>query len=393
MRGSIKRRYKGSWSVILELGYQVDPATGKPKRKQKWLTFKGNRKAAESFLTEQLRAVNRNEFVEPSKTTLAEWLREWLDKAIKPPLKTQRAYDRYKQIIEKQIIPVLGTLRLQAVKSLDLEGYYAKKAEKLKPATLQIHHAILHSALDAAVKGGMVTRNVAQLVSNKPTKPTPQDVLDHVWTADEAAKFLKAAKAAGPQPAAFYTLALDTGARRGELAALRWSDLDMASGRLTIQRTLYKGGAEPVFGATKTKTTRTVELAGNTIALLKAHRAHQAEIKLKNRTAYTDNGLIFAKEWEDVKGHEDSLGAPLQVNNIAQREYDKLITAAGIRRIKFHGMRHSTATLMLAAGVPPHVVQRRLGHAKVEMTLTHYAHALPEQQRGAADQLAAMLHG
>lgn len=97
---------------------------------------------------------------------------------------------------------------------------------------------------------------MAALVSNKPHKASAQDVLDHVWSADEATAFLKAAKAAGPQPAAFYTLALDTGARRGELAALRWADVDLHSGKLTIRRTLLKCGRVPVFGETKTKTVR-----------------------------------------------------------------------------------------------------------------------------------------
>ena len=89
----------------------------------------------------------------------------------------------------------------------------------------------------------------------------------------------------------------------------------------------------------------------------------------------------------------DSLGHPLQVNNIGQREFARLIKAAGVKRIKFHGMRHTVATLMLSAGVPAHVVQRRLGHSKIEMTLGVYAHALPSMQQDAAQRLAALLHG
>jgi len=392
MRGTLKQRYEGSWSLILDLGYQVDPATGKTKRKQKWITFRGTRKQAEAALTEHVRAANRGEFVEPSKATLGEWLTEWLKKAITPPLKSPATFDSYKRIIEVQIGPKLGGIRLQALKPIDIEAYYGDLSE-LSPSTVQIHHAVLHSALKAAVRNGLVTRNVAALVSNKPRKGSGQDVLDHVWTADEAATFLKAAKAAGPQPAAFYTLALDSGARRGELAALRWSDVDLQSGKLTIRRTLLKAGREPVFGETKTKTSRTIELAGETVRLLAAHRKHQAEIKLRNRQHYTDLGLMFAKEWGDLHNHADSLGLPLQVNTIGEREFARLIKAAGVRRIKFHGLRHTCATLMLAAGVPPHVVQRRLGHSKVEMTLGIYAHALPSMQQEAAKKLAELLHG
>jgi len=391
MRGMLKQRYKGSWSLVLD-DYRTDPTTGARIRKRKWITFRGTRKQAETRLNELVRAADRGEFVEPSKLTLGEWLTEWVEKAIKPPRKAQATYDSYRRIITQSIAPKLGGLRLQALKPLDIEAYYGGLVD-LAPATVQVHHAILHSALAAAIKANLVTRNVAALVSNKPKKGSHEDVLDHVWSADEAAKFLTVAKQAGPQQAAFYTLALDSGARRGELAGLQWTDLDLATGKLTIRRQLLSGGAEPVFAPTKTKAARTIELADETVRLLRAHKAHQAEIKLANRTTYADRGMIFAKEWSDVRKRGDCLGHPLQVNNIGQREFERLIKAAGVKRIKFHGMRHTVATLMLAAGVPPHVVQRRLGHAKIEMTLGIYAHALPSMQQAAAEKLAAMLHG
>jgi integrase len=142
----------------------------------------------------------------------------------------------------------------------------------------------------------------------------------------------------------------------------------------------------------KHKTARTVEIAAETVALLRKLRAHQAELKLANRDHYHDHGLVFAKEWGDLQRRHDTLGDPLQANNLGQREYAKLITVAGVRPIKFHGLRHSCATLLLQAGVPAHVVQRRLGHKKIEITLTVYAHALPAMQHDAAARLAAMLH-
>lgn len=391
MRGMLKQRYKGSWSLVLD-DYQIDPTTGARIRKRKWSTFRGTKQQAERELNDRVRAADRGEFVEPSKMTLGEWLKEWCDKAIKPPMKAQSTYDGYKRIITAHINPKLGAHRVQALKPLDIEAYYGG-LKGLAPATVQVHHAILHSALAAAVKSNLVTRNVAALVSNKPKKIAQEDVLDHVWSAEDAARFLIAAKQAGPQPAAFYTLALDSGARKGELAALQWSDLDLTTGKLTIRRQLLKGGAEPVFGPTKTKMTRTIELAIEAVALLKVHKAHQAELKMANRKTYADHGLIFAKEWSDVRKHGDSLGHPLQVNNIGQREFTRLIKAAGVKPIKFHGMRHTVATLMLSAAVPPHVVQRRLGHSKIEMTLGIYAHALPTMQQDAAQKLAALLHG
>ena len=114
---------------------------------------------------------------------------------------------------------------------------------------------------------------------------------------------------------------------------------------------------------------------------------------MANRDRYHDHGLVFAKEWSDVRKRDDVLGQPLQMNNLGQREYAKLIKAAGVRTIKFHGLRHTCATLLLQAGQPVHVVSERLGHSKVSMTMEVYAHVLPDMQQDAATKLGALLHG
>ena len=220
------------------------------------------------------------------------------------------------------------------------------------------------------------------------------DVLDHVWTAEEAARFLKAAKDAGPQLSGLFALALDSGMRRGEIGGLQWADVDWAKGTIRVQRSLLSRGREPKYGLPKTKAgIRVIDLSPETMALLKTHKQHQAELKMRNRVAYQDHGLVFAKEWDDLHGREDSLGAPLAMHNCGDREMRRISKVAGVRRIKFHGLRHTMATLMLSAGVPPPVVQRRLGHSKIEMTLGIYSHVLPGQQADAAARLAALLHG
>lgn len=391
MRGSLRQRYKGSWSLILDLGSQVDVETGQRKRKQKWVTFRGTRRDAERKLAELLHASHTRTWVEPSTVTVGDWLQDWLEKAIKPPRRTLRAYDTYKSAITRHLQPKLGAIRLQELLAVDIERYHATLG--LAPATGEKHHAILNSALKAAVRADLVARNVAPLATNKPRAPEGhEDVLAHVWEAHEAKQFLATAKAAGAQPAAFYSLALETGMRKGELGGLRWSDLG-ASGTLTVQRQLVKPGSQPIFGPVKNKATRQLELAPATVALLRTHRAHQAEIKLRNRQHYHDHGLMFAKEWSDLQRRYDTLGDPLQVNNLGQREFAKLLKASAVRRIKFHGMRHTCATLLLQAGVPAHVVQQRLGHKRIEMTLSTYAHALPSMQQDAAARLGAILHG
>jgi integrase len=114
---------------------------------------------------------------------------------------------------------------------------------------------------------------------------------------------------------------------------------------------------------------------------------------MANRPTYRDLDLVFAKQWSDVRRRGDCLGHPLQINNLGQREYAQILKAAGVRPIKFHGLRHTCATLLLKAGTPVHVVSERLGHSKVEMTLEVYAHVLPDMQQQAADTIGAILAG
>lgn len=394
MRGSIRKRYKGSWSIILD-EYHTDPATGGRKRKQRWVTFRGTRKQAETKLTELLGAKDRGEYVEPSKLTLGAWLTDWLENAVKPPAKRINTYRTYKRVIEQKIIPALGAVRLQELRATDLKRFYLDRQETLSSSTLAQYHTILSAALKAATLDGLVTRNVAALVVGKPRiRRDHGDVQANAWEAHEARALLDAAKAEGPQAAAVYAFALDSGARKGELCGLQWADLDFERGTVTIVRQLIQGGPQPVFGPVKNNVPRTIDLSAETVTLLREHKRHQAELKMANRQHYHDHGLVFAKEWGDLwQQRRDHLGEPLQANNIGERQFARLIKAAKVRSITFHGLRHTSATLLLSAGVPAHVVQRRLGHKRIEMTLSIYAHALPSMQQDAARRLGALLHG
>ena len=221
MRGSLKQRYQGSWSIILDLGYDVDPQTGLKRRRQKWITFRGPKRDAQQKMNELLHAVHKQEFVEPSKRTFGEWLEEWLEKAIKP-VKRLRTYEAYRNVIVRHLKPDLGLISLQQLKALDLERYYARVREKgLAERTVHQHHTIVHSCLQAAMLDGLVIRNVAKLVKAKPrVKDGQSQVQSQCWEAEEARRFLAAAKSTDPQSAALYALALDSGARKGELCGL-----------------------------------------------------------------------------------------------------------------------------------------------------------------------------
>jgi integrase len=340
-----------------------------------------------------VRASDRGEFVEPTKLTLGEWLTEWLEKAIKPPLRRQGTYDTSTHVIKTHIQKsFLAGIRLQRVKATDLQRYYAELT--IGSATKAQHHAILHSALKAAALEGLVTRNVASLVVGKPkAQRTHEDVIGQCWTADEARAFLQAAQATGPQAAAMFTVALEAGIRKGELCGLKWADVDLDGAKVRVVRQLLSPGPEITFGVPKNGQPRTIDLSADTVRLLRVHKKAQAELKMRNRTVYQDLDLVFAKEWGDVHQRQDSLGKPLQKNNLGQREYARIIKAANVRPITFHGLRHTCATLLFQAGVPVKVIQERLGHKRVEITLGIYAHVLPSMQQDAALRLGELLHG
>src|SRR5438874_10397327 len=165
MKGGIISRGKNSWALVLDLGYVAQP-DGTRKRKQKWVTFKGTKEQAKTKRNELVHALNHGEFVEPTKLTLGEWLTEWLEKSVKPTKRIQ-TYGTYKSVVTANLTPALGHIRLQALKPVDVQQYYASHAT-LAPATVGLHHAVLSASLRSAVKNGLVTRNVASLADGKP---------------------------------------------------------------------------------------------------------------------------------------------------------------------------------------------------------------------------------
>jgi integrase len=401
MRGHLFQRYPGSWTIVLDIGRKVDPLTGRTKRVQKWKTLRGTKKEAQAELATMLHNLNRGQVISPSKLTLAEWLDEWLNSAIKPN-KRLRTYETYDSIIKHHLKPGLGQYRLADLRASHLKDYYTTRLKPedggvqadpetapgwLTGSTLQLHHTVLHSALKAAVMQDLLPRNPAALVIGKPHRREGHETMAHnCWEAVEAKRFLDTAKAGTPQQAALYSLAIDTGARKAELCGLKWPDLDIEKRALSIVRQLVKvgkAGQLPLFGPTKNGKSRLIDLDERTLELLRRHKAQQSAQRLLLGTSYQDHGLIFARDF----------GQPLMMNNLGQREFAQLIEEAQVKRITFHGLRHTCATLMLQAGVPVKVVSERLGHKRIEITLNIYAHALPSMQQDAAVKLGRLLHG
>lgn len=395
MKG-IRERYAGRFSIIIELGYDIDPVTGKKKRKQQWVNFRATpgltpaaqRKEAEAKRIELLGAQHQGTFVERSKVTLLAWLRAWLATSIAPPMKRPATHRAYQVIIEQHLAksPVAFT-PLQRLRASVLERYLAG----IGAGSVALHAAVLHSALEKAVRDQLLTANPAHRLQYQRPPKDPAAVRTNCWSAPEASRFLAAAKLEPPQTAAYLCLALDSGARKGELNGLLWSDVDFDAGTLTIERQLDKATSPPTFGPTKTKKARSFALGQETLTALRTHRRQQLELRLKNGAHYLDHGLMFAKEEADLQTPAAKLGQP--ITTLSESRFHRIRAAAHVRRITFHGCRHTVATLLLQEGVPPQVVSQRLGHLKVSITMDVYAHVLPSAQADAAARLSAVLHG
>jgi integrase len=392
MRGSIVRRSKASWALVVDLGRD---ATG--RRKQKWqkfvpprnLSLRDAMKAAESALAKLIHELDSGSYIDASKTTLIEYLRNWHATAVVPHRRPETARI-YKSLIEKHVAPSpIATMPLQKVRATDLEALYATL--RLAPSTINVLHAAIGRAFKVAVRDRLLLANPATGAEDRPrpSRDHGQGAREHCWTADEARTFLTAATSAGAQAAAFYTLAIDTGARKSELLGLTWADLDLTRETVTIARQLEPTGITPTWAPTKTGKARTVTLGAETVVRLKAHRKHQRELLMANRNVYTDFGLVFARQHPDLHTSRAALGQPLTA--LAESRFRALVKAADVPAIKFHGLRHTAATLLLGAGVPVQVVAQRLGHAQISMTLEVYAHALPDAQRDAATRMSALL--
>lgn len=398
VRGSLVKRGKNSYAIVLDYpGVMVRTKRGTIRQKQTWVTFKPAsgtpaklaRAQAKAKMRELLHAHDVGTYVEPTKLTFGEWLTTWLvTKKLKLRENTVRQYE---DVVNRNLIPALGSIPLQDLGAGHIEQYHLERRDRLSGATLQLHHVIISNALKSAVTKGKLTRNVATNVEGRPSARKPDnDAQENCWTLEETQTFLAASKNASPQLAALCHLAIDTGMRRNEMLGLRWEDVDLEKGTVRVDHQLLKSKEAPRFGPTKNGQPRTVDINDETVRLLREHRRTQAELKMANRTTYHDHNLVFVRDWPDLR-HREMLGLPLNPDDVGFRLFQNIVKAAEVRRITFHGLRHTSATLLLGAGEPVHVVAGRLGHKNANVTLAVYAHALPSQQRSAAANLGALL--
>lgn len=367
MKGTIfKQRAangKVTWRYIIDAGRDE---YGRRIRLSK-SGFKYQREAEEAMRA-QLEELRRGGAI-GTRSTLGEYLEWWLPHHAETKPLAPKTAERYRSLAAHAIAAV-GSVRLPELTTIMLDDLYRSLAKRLAAKTVREVHNVLHVALKRAAKAGLIAANPAdhcelpRLDRSEPQALSPQQLAA-----------LQAA-AQGTWVDLIVRLAAATGARRGELLALRWSDLDWEARRLKIERALYQVKGEVGFKPTKTRTLRVVTLPPSLIEHLAAHRRQQEEDRRMFGPDYrSDLDLIFAQPD----------GSPLLPSSVS-RAVVRLARLVGIRGAGLHALRHLHASALLAAGVPVTAVSQRLGHRDAYTTMRIYAHAMP----GADEQVATL---
>ncbi len=374
MRGYIVKRGPHSFAAVVYLGR--DSQTGKERRR--WYSFK-TRREAEVALAHLVGRVISGDTLPSTKVRLAEffdiWLRDYVEAGVAPT--TQASY---RETIRVHLAPALGHVPLARLAPQAIQSYIADKLRQgLSPTTVRYHIAVLHKALAHAVKWGLLAHNPADRV-DLPRKVRPEI---HVWDGEQLQLFLAEAKRSSPHYR-LYLAAITTGMRQGELLGLRWQDVDLVAGVASIQQTLYRLGKTLLMKEPKSsRSRRTVTLPPVLVKELRCIQDEQVERQRELADAYENHGLVFCQLH----------GKPLHAHNIVQRDFRPVMKRADLPRIRFHDLRHCHATLLLQQGVHPKVVQERLGHSTISMTLDTYSHVVPGLQEKAVADLQNRLFG
>lgn len=317
------------------------------------------------------RDLEQGSLVTGPKQAIKQYLEYWLEDVHKSSIKVS-TYVKYRKVINSYIIPGLGHLTLEKLTPQQVKSLYNKKEKDgLEPKTIHSIHGVLHKALDNAVAWSLVARNVCDVV--KPPRLVKKE--SQSLTMEQAHKLLESVR--GQRLELVLTLALVTGMRRGELLALRWSDVDMDARTLRVSRTVdYINGFGYVVNEPKTAAgRRIIMLPTFVVEMLKRYRVEQLEARLKVGSSWEELDLVIT----------DLNGGYFNPRYLA-KTFSKLVADAGLPHISFHNLRHSAATLLRSMGVDIKLIQEILGHSNFTITADIYSHVLPSMQKEAANK-------
>jgi integrase len=377
--GSIYQVKDGRWVGALNLGYQ----NGKLKRK---VYYGKTREEAHDKLVAALADLKKGLPIVTTVQTVAEFLETWLTDIVKPSVRP-KTYASYAYLVKQHLSPGLGRYPLLKLTPQHVQLFLNERRAGLSARTVNYLQGTLRSALKVAIRWGLIYRNVAELVTGQ--RQERHEILP--LTLEQATGFLETVK--GHRLEALFTVALAMGLRQGEALGLRWEDVDLESGLLRVNAALQWINKRHELVEPKTeRSRRTLQMPAIVLGSLRAHRSHQNQERLSVGEFWqNDRGLVFTT----------SLGTPLGARNVV-RSFHGLLKAArltgdgtekGRPLFRFHDLRHSCATLLLAQGVAARTVMEILGHSQISLTMNTYAHVMPETVKDAMGRMDAALTG
>jgi integrase len=367
MKGHIRERSPGHFAIILDVR---DSQTG--KRKRRWHSFRGTKRQAQVECARLISEIQSGTPVEPNKITVAEYLARWLDHIgtqISPS-----SHATYTTMMRAYVMPAIGSMRLGKLRPAELAHLYATALHTLAPKSIGLLHRVLSQALRQAVRWQLLPNNPAAAVTPPRIERQQMKTLD----AEAALALIEAAR-----PTDLFMpvlLAVMTGMRRGELAALRWRSIDLNAGQLAVVASTEQVGRSTRDKPPKSGRPRSVALPALVVEELRHYRLHQAEALLR----------VGVRQNEATHVCIRADGAPWRPS-VLTLAFIRLLRSSGLPRVRFHDLRHTHATIMLAANIHPKVVQERLGHASIAMTLDLYSHVMPGMQEEAAASVDAVM--
>jgi integrase len=317
---------------------------------------------AQASLKRKVAEIKRGEYKRPDPLTLRKFLEDLLaDRRASNDLR-ESTFTLYQGIVRKHIVPRIGDKRLDKVTARDIDTVYTGlRADGASERMVKFVHVILGTAFRNAFQTERIVKNPMLRVSAVPKYKAPEQ---STLTPEQGEHLLSVSR--NDVLHALYVLALDTGARQGELFALRRADVDLKNRTIAIRRSVrYANDGRLMVTETKTGRDRMIPISLRSANALRSHfKAHMA------------SEYVFT---------EPQTGQPLRKENFIRRSFRPLLKRAGLPTIRFHDLRHSTATRLLVQGVHPKIVQDRLGHSSITVTLDTYSHAIPSLGREAAD--------
>jgi integrase len=365
--GQIIARGDRRWLIRVYLGRDHETK----KRNYHSRTIRGSMREAQAYLTKKLREHDLGRDLEGAKITLNEYLDRWLETAVKPRVR-QKTWRDYEGILRRYIRPGLGDRGLASMRPLEIQTTYQGMIERgLSARTVRYTHAVLRSALRQALQWRLLLETPVDGVK------IPQQLRGEMrsLTVEQAQAFLRAALATRHGPV--LAVALTTGMRPSEYLALKWQDLDWTRQTASVVRSVRRLDGRWCFSDTKrSRSRRPIKLPSWIVTLLR-----DLQTKASAQDLYPEaHDLVFRTQ----------LGQPISADYLAKK-FRSILDAAGVPRMRLYDLRHSAATIALAAGVSPKVVSEQLGHASTAFTLDTYAHVLPHMQDEAAARVEAML--